>query len=113
MTGNALDSIEKLDIFSDTETFDNVRIKLCSSWTAKDTCGVASLGNNKILIFGGNIGYSRETFTFNCKTNEIETMRPIKKQEAFFNCCVKQYGDGKKADDCDVEGQPDSPRRNG
>lgn len=92
-----LDSFERLDCFLDFDKQKWEQVQLVtkeSGWTARDTIGSFTHGDNEILIFGGDQGWISDCFSFNSKTNEIERQDcPLKKPEEFFRANPVHYND--------------------
>ena len=96
-TETPLDTFERLDCYQEVERQKWETLNLVSKdnqWSARDTIGSFTLGENEILIFGGDQGWISDCFSFNSKTNEIEKQDcPLKKPEEFFRANPVHYND--------------------
>ena len=81
----AINSIERFDVHSDSTTFEEVQFRAWPEWRNKDTVGTFSIGEGKILIFGGDMGLNSDSFIYDVNLQTIEYSSSMKKGEEFFN----------------------------
>ena len=98
LTEQPLDSIERLDGFSQLENqkWDVIQlINKDQQWSPRDTLGSFALNDSELLLFGGDYGWISDCFIFNTKSFEISKheQATLKKPEEFFKSQAVKYND--------------------
>lgn len=95
MTESPLDSIERLDCFSQEQQWEMLEFaNKDNQWSPRDTIGSFALSDSELLIFGGDQGWISDCYSYNPKLNEIERQEcSLKKPEEFFRAQAVHYND--------------------
>ncbi len=97
MTEAPLDTIERLDCFAspESQTWEQIQpLNKDGLWSPRDTLGSFALGENEIIIFGGDYGWISDCFSFSSKNAEIQKIEcSLKKPEEFYRAQPVRYND--------------------
>jgi hypothetical protein len=78
----AVGSIERLDILEGKDLFEEVRVK---GMIERDTMGVFGIGGGKVVLFGGDIGWVRESWEVDLEKGEVVSKGVMGKGDMFWN----------------------------